>query len=457
VTQDFSENHRRISYGSSQQRIHEDLDTQESAFNRLDALYQISKHLATFLSVEESFPHILACASKTFPLLTAVLIDNGGKKTKTAVWHSDTATHEHVVLATLNAREAFGYLTGSSISQSDDLKTDTATLSGFNKTDHSQSTDEFRQDNYIVLPLIIDNLKVIGALQLGGAAPLNENDLGFVDTLANLIAVALDRYYKSKIDQEQRKAESLESSARLTGSETKVADLENERDLREGFVSLLTHDLRTPLAAARMSAQLILKQQNDLVVSEELVNRIISNVNRADQMINNLLDANRIRSGERIPINVEPCDLSKLIKETLQELSTVHGDRFVYRGNETLEGIWDPRALRRIIENLCNNAIKYGDPKSPVTIRLKQNKGEVQLSVQNYGDLISPEDQISIFRQFKRSRGQSTKKKGWGIGLTLVRGVAEAHLGKVTVKSEADVGTVFTVTLPIDTHLESGD
>ena len=77
-------------------------------------------------------------------------------------------------------------------------------------------------------------------------------------------------------------------------------------------------------------------------------------------MIRDLLDVSRLKAGERLSLEFERCDLTKLTAETLVELSAIHGDRFVLRGEERLEGMWSCDALRRILENLCNNAVKYG-------------------------------------------------------------------------------------------------
>ena len=103
-----------------------------------------------------------------------------------------------------------------------------------------------------------------------------------------------------------------------------------------------------------------------------------------------------------------------------------------------------------MIENLCNNAIKYGS-NSPVILSLEAAGKFVKISVHNKGSIISKEDQKSLFDQFRRTNeAEESGKKGWGIGLTLVQGVAEAHGGNVSVKSEAHTGTTFTVSLPID-------
>jgi PAS domain S-box-containing protein len=232
-------------------------------------------------------------------------------------------------------------------------------------------------------------------------------------------------------------------------AETTLAQLRLERELREQFVSALSHDLRTPLTAAKMSAQLIPRQPHlpDKVYS--LAARVRQNIDRADQMITDLLDANRIRAGQGLPIDVAPCELRQVVAAALEELSTVHGERFVLRGDERLEGHWDGRALRRLIENLCGNAIKYGDATRPVTVSLTREGGQTEIAVHNWGNPIPPEEQERLFHYFARAKSaQASGKKGWGIGLTLVKGVAEAHGGSVRVESTAEKGTTFRVRLP---------
>ena len=124
-----------------------------------------------------------------------------------------------------------------------------------------------------------------------------------------------------------------------------------------------------------------------------------------------------------------------------------------YRYWRLVKSYWDKKQIQRVLENLLSNAIKYGDPKEPITITLalEQNNQNVFFAVQNFGNIISTEDQKSIFTQFRRTKeAQAGNKKGWGIGLTLVKGVAEARGGRVDVTSDLDSGTVFTVRLPKD-------
>lgn len=231
-----------------------------------------------------------------------------------------------------------------------------------------------------------------------------------------------------------------------------LTELEQEREMREQFVVTLTHDLRTPLAAAQMGSYLMSRKADEPVEVVKLTSRIIRNLDRIDQMIRDLLDANRIRAGERLPIDVEQCELRGLVSETLDELATIHGDRFGLQAMEAIDGHWSVSGIRRILENLCGNAIKYGAPAGPVTIRLlRHGSAQVQIEVHNEGSTITLEDQLNMFKPFRRNgSGALEKEKGWGLGLTVVRGIAEAHSGTVEVESFPGRGTTFRVTLPLD-------
>jgi PAS domain S-box-containing protein len=230
-----------------------------------------------------------------------------------------------------------------------------------------------------------------------------------------------------------------------------IEQLQRERELRELFVSTLSHDLRTPLVAARMSAELLARQEAGGAAGPRLQQRVLENIDRLDGMIQSLLDANLIRAGQRLPISVAYCSLLESVQCVADELSTVHGDRFRIEAPGDLPGYWDARFLRRIVENLLSNAVKYGDENAPVTIDLTEDGALVRISVHNEGEPISPEDQAVLFEPFRRaSAGGSQGKRGWGIGLTLVRGAAEAHGGSVAVDSAPGRGTTFTVSLPRD-------
>lgn len=231
-----------------------------------------------------------------------------------------------------------------------------------------------------------------------------------------------------------------------------LEQLERERELREIFVSTLSHDLRTPLMAARMSTELMARREGSH--STLLQGRVIENIDRLDDMIQTLLDANLIRAGERLPVQPEPCALRRIVRDVLDEYATLHGDRFRLCAPRELDGYWDPRFLRRILENLLSNALKYGAAEAPITVSLEEAGEQVLLRVHNDGEPIGREDQAGLFEPFRRRGGDRfSRQQGWGIGLTLVRGAAEAHGGSVSVESD-DEGTTFAVALLRDARSE---
>lgn len=226
--------------------------------------------------------------------------------------------------------------------------------------------------------------------------------------------------------------------------------LENERELRETFVSTLSHDLRTPLTAAKMSAQILMRKIDDPETSTRIAARIASNLDRIDDMIRDLLDANLIKAGEKVPLEMKECDIAHVIKQTLDELTTIYGERFILHSPESMVGQVSCDGIRRIVENLCSNAIKYGAHQSPVTISISQSLTKIILTIQNLGNPIPLEEQNTLFNPFRRSSAaQEGKQTGWGLGLTLVRGLVEAHDGSVSVESNHHVGTLFKVELPL--------
>ncbi|MCY1045075.1 ATP-binding protein [Corallococcus sp. bb12-1] len=231
----------------------------------------------------------------------------------------------------------------------------------------------------------------------------------------------------------------------------KIEDLKAERHLRERFVSVLAHDLRGPLAAAKMSAQMLMRFPEKLDERRDLALRIDRNIERTDQMVRDLLDANRIRAGERLPLRIDECDLGGIAGEVVEELNTLHADRFVLKTADRVRGFWSAEELRRALWNLGGNAFKYGAADQPITFTVSRADAGARVSVHNTGPVIPRVEQENIFRPFTRTRSaQEGPARGWGLGLTLVWGCAQAHGGRVVVTSEATTGTTFTLELPWD-------
>ncbi|RKH46020.1 GAF domain-containing protein [Corallococcus sp. AB049A] len=230
-----------------------------------------------------------------------------------------------------------------------------------------------------------------------------------------------------------------------------IRKLKAEQNMRDTFVAALTHDLRTPLTASKLSVQLLGRRHADVPGVQASVSRVTASLDRAEQMIQNLLDASRIQAGKPMALEMSDCDLHAVTAQTLDELSAVYPERFVLTAEGDFKLRADVLGLRRIVENLASNAAKYGAPGTPIEVRLDRGETQVMLQVRNQGTPIAAEELQSIFEPFHRTRSATeSASKGWGLGLALVRGLAESHGGKATVTSCAEKGTCFTITLPLD-------
>jgi signal transduction histidine kinase len=221
-------------------------------------------------------------------------------------------------------------------------------------------------------------------------------------------------------------------------------------DIQQKFIDTLTHDLKTPLTSAKLAAQMILRRPEKPDASVRSAGNIIGALNRMESMVHDLLDASRIRAGEGLRISKEKADLDLIVREVVDDMVMTHGNRFEVRSEEELLCQCSADGIRRVLENLIGNAIKYGTAGALVKVAAKRvGSGGFELSVHNLGTEIPKEQVASIFEHFGRApSAHEGKKRGWGLGLTLVRGMAEAHGGKVRVESSKQLGTTFLVELP---------
>ena len=232
-----------------------------------------------------------------------------------------------------------------------------------------------------------------------------------------------------------------------------VAELESERSIREIFVSTLSYDLRNPLGVIQMSADLLMTNPEEEAEQKAVFMKMIFNAaSRANRMIENLLDANRIKVGEAIPLQIEHQDLRVVATELVDDLKLVYANLISIIGPAVdFGGWWSADCIRRMLENLCTNAMKYGTRDALVTVTLRKPAGHVEFAVHNEGQPLSAEEQTKLFEPFQRSRSaQASGQQGWGLGLTLVKNLAEAHGGHVRVESGIGLGTTFIVCLPDD-------
>jgi signal transduction histidine kinase len=234
-------------------------------------------------------------------------------------------------------------------------------------------------------------------------------------------------------------------------SRTNEDRLRLEAEYRERFVAMLTHDLRSPLSAAKSAAELIVRWPDKSDKVSGWAARVSDVIDRTDRMISDMLDASRVDAGQALALKFEHCDLRQIARDVCDDLAARHGNRFVVEADAATFGNWSPDALRRVIDNLLSNAVKYGAAATPIRVGVRRVDTRVLLTVHNHGTIIPVEEQANLFRPFHRTKlAQASDKRGWGLGLTLVKGITEAHHGVVKVESYPKTGTTFTIDLPLD-------
>lgn len=221
---------------------------------------------------------------------------------------------------------------------------------------------------------------------------------------------------------------------------------------RERFAAALTHDLRGPLSAAMTGIELILLV-DDLSKIKMSAAKSLSNLERMGAMINELLDTMAFHGGQQLQLQIVEMDICEVVKEVQADTLAAYGPR-VQLLECAAKGWWDRAAMKRVVENLISNAIKYGSPDTPITIKINEEYERLLLSVHNEGQPIPPSEQECIFQMYRRAdAAKHSSKQGWGIGLPYVRAVAESHNGSIGVDSSLERGTTFLIDIPIDGRL----
>jgi len=224
--------------------------------------------------------------------------------------------------------------------------------------------------------------------------------------------------------------------------------------LREQFVASMAHDLRTPLSTAQMAAEMINHTSQD-PNARRFAEKIVASTQRIDGMTRELLDRIAFCKTGPVRLQIERIDMAALLREVAQAAEVFHHIELEL-GADPVEGWWCAEAMRRAIENLVNNAIKYGANEPAIRLTLSTTVERVQVMVHNQGPPIAPEDSESIFQLYRRAGSQGPGGEGWGVGLPYVRRVAEAHGGSVMMSSSIEGGTAFVIDLPADSRPFAG-
>jgi signal transduction histidine kinase len=219
--------------------------------------------------------------------------------------------------------------------------------------------------------------------------------------------------------------------------------------LREQVISALMHDFRTPLGVVSMAAEVI-RRSAESAKTKASAETILKNTQRMDKMLHALLDALAFVGTPRLALDLSGFDMLALAQEVAEQFEAQHGARFEVIGASS-EVLWSREDVKRALENLVGNAVKYGAPGTPITIRLARFDATLSVAVHNAGNPIAPAEIEDVFQVFARAQAaKQGHQEGWGIGLAFVRQVAESHGGSCRVDSSLERGTTFFIDMPVD-------
>ncbi|HTH57223.1 MAG TPA: PAS domain-containing sensor histidine kinase [Cyclobacteriaceae bacterium] len=231
--------------------------------------------------------------------------------------------------------------------------------------------------------------------------------------------------------------------------------LERERELNElktKFVSIASHEFRTPLSTVLSSASLVQQYKNkgELDKVDKHVNRIKSSVNHLTIILNDFLSLGKLEEG-KVEVANERIQMKNFFHEVIEEVSATlkEGQQISLNCKADIPDIYsDPRILRNVMFNLISNASKYSDPHKNISLICEKKDPFVEFTVKDEGIGISPEDQKHLFERFFRA-SNSGNTQGTGLGLNIVRRYVDLLNGKISFHSKFGKGSAFIVSIPL--------
>lgn len=434
--------------------------------HKLEALYEISKLFANFENVEQTFDPALAIAARSLPLRSAILIETENGRSTMLVWRSEGQNSEQLRAVKEHVGNAYRYLIGAASTESLDLREQ----AGLTALPPQVGTEGDLAKRLLVIPLVVSQRPVFGALQLEGARPLDKMDLMFVNAIANQLAVAIDRDRAWRQDITRREhAEEGRTDAEATSATAErgrvLAESSSEKyealasenarlfaqaqqavRVREQILAVVSHDLRNPLGAILLTTAALAKRG----APAEAVGKIQRGAESMVRLIEDLLDFASIETGS-LSIKRSLEDPGPMIQEThagFESVAEEKGLRLTANVETNLPRVnCDRGRILQVLSNLVGNATKATAAGGHITLRVEARGNGLVFAVADNGPGISEEDVKHLFERYWRS-GEA-EYKGTGLGLAIARGIVSAHDGRIWVESELGRGSTFLFTLPV--------
>ena len=294
----------------------------------------------------------------------------------------------------------------------------------------------------LILPLRTRR-EMLGALVIAANDPeraMDDEKLPLAEILAERAALAIEnaKLYTEQVDARR-----------------KVEDLSR---LKDEFLSIASHELRTPVTSIKGYTQLAktLIRENDLTTSEEYLDIALDQIDRMSRLILELLDVSRIETG-RLEIRREPIPWTTFVNDVVHRHHTAVSDRRFQLnlpvGHKRVIG--DRDRLEQVLGNLMENAVKYSPDGSEILVTVEDRGDQLVTSVADRGIGIPTDELGQVFERFHRGRQvSSTNYGGLGLGLYITKQIVERHGGTIWVESREGQGTTFSFSLPAATAVE---
>ncbi|MCL6479169.1 MAG: sensor histidine kinase KdpD [Peptococcaceae bacterium] len=401
--------------GTLSNRVRQQVINSRRRETRMSALYSLSRAIAAVSELEKVAESIVNKVAETIEGRVALLLpdDNG----KLAVIARSAPSGDNFLNE--NERAVLGWV-----------------------FEHGQKagkgTDTLGASEGLYLPLLTEQ-GVRGVLGIQAGNPetyFQPEQLRLLDAFASLAAMAVTR---------AQLAEQAKASQMLAESER----------LRTALFNSLSHDFRTPLASVIGAVTGLL--ESDHVYSPHVRRELLKNIQlgalRMNRFVNNLLDMARLESG-LLQLKKEWCDIQDIVGVALGRLEESLANRplriDIQPDLPLVQA--DFILIEQVIVNLIDNALKYSDPGSEITICARRRDGRVEIAVADRGQNIPPEDMEKIFDKFYRLKSPRLVS-GTGLGLAICKGFIEAHRGRIWAENRPDGGVVITFTLPMENEM----
>jgi PAS domain S-box-containing protein len=293
-----------------------------------------------------------------------------------------------------------------------------------------------RAQAWAAVPLVVDR-RAMGALGLTWPEPrqFEDADRTFMAAVGQQVAVALER--AGLVEAERRARAAAEEAVRL----------------HDEFLAVVSHDLRAPLAAIRARAQLVRRRalSGRAADVEPSMRMIEASAAQMSAQIDELVDLARLKAGQPLALELVDVDMIALVRAAIEELAydTERHPIQLTTDLASLAGTGDPVRLKRVLTNLLSNAIKYSPDGGPISVQVEGGDDWAAIHVQDQGLGIPAADVPYIFERFRRGSNVVGRIPGEGLGLAGARQVVEQHGGTLQVHSTEQLGSTFTVRLPL--------